>query len=389
MLKRRGYSLFRILIISLVVISVVIYKFGENIKNFFSQHGADVASKSLESKNLKMSAEQLSKDVVQQVLSDPKTVEQAVNFLSQLFARKDTQDLLVALLLQVLKDPTTQTYVSKFVKEIVAMYLLHDEQTMQVTADFVYRILQKPETKDQLVILLNNALQDESFRQSVAEMFSAVILYDVVKKSGAELGSDAVHTVLEDQNVKQHAESFITAVLLNQKIQHDAGFALWEALKVSLTPTWFYHPPKTEQQGAEQGATATNGQQAENTTSDAQNKDQQKEPAVTESANSVANPALEQEQISQAAQTPAVLEQNGSSLSSTMTLPSQDVLNLSNDSSSSSNKNASTSSTVSNLSIQESPPLKDSIKVATPPQTSSKPTTSTEVVLVSDNNNKP
>jgi len=251
MLKRRGYSTFRVLGLTALALGVLVFLFGEELKNFFSQHGADVASRSLESESVQMSAEVLSKAVVQQVLSDEKTIEHAIDFLRQLVSRQDTQQLLVSLLLQVLKDPTTQSFVSQFVKETVAIYLMQDEQTLQVASNFVYKIMEKQETKDQLVQLLNAALQDEKFRQQAAEMFASVILYDVVKKNGTELGLHAVHNVLDDEGVKQHSESFVSNVLTNQKVQHDAGFAIWEAVKVSVTPGWFYSPPKPEQAGEE------------------------------------------------------------------------------------------------------------------------------------------
>ncbi|EFC47853.1 hypothetical protein NAEGRDRAFT_78700 [Naegleria gruberi] len=262
MLKRRGYSTFRVLVTTSLGLAVFIFLFSEDIKNFFSQHGADVASRSLGSESVQMSAEVLSKAVVQQVLSDAKTTEHAVNFLKDLISRKETQQLLVTLLLQVLQDPITQEYVSQFAKERIALYLLRDEYTIQVASEFAWKIIDKPETKDHLVILLNNALKDEAFRQHVADLFASVILYDVVKQSGSELGMHTVHNVMDDQNVQQHAEVFVTGILSNQKVRHDAGFALWEALKVSLTPTWFYHPPpnapeQTSEQPAPEGEKPT------------------------------------------------------------------------------------------------------------------------------------
>ncbi|KAL9658064.1 hypothetical protein ABK040_012302 [Willaertia magna] len=243
-LKAKGYSTWRILGIAALIFGILGSIYSEEIKNFFSEHGADVASRSLSSENVQISAETLSKAVVQQVLNDPKTIEHAVNFLTELISRPETQKLLVDLLLQVLKDEGTQKYAQTFVKEVIAFYLMQDEHTLKVTTDFVVRVLAQKETKDQLVVLLNSALQEPSFRHEVAELFSSVILYDVVKKSAAELGIGSVHTIMDDEAVQKHSEEFVHSLLMNKKIQHDAGFALYEAMKVSITPGWFYYPPK-------------------------------------------------------------------------------------------------------------------------------------------------
>jgi uncharacterized membrane-anchored protein YjiN (DUF445 family) len=245
-LQYRGYSTLRILA-GVVGGSVLLtWLFQKQIKGFFSEHGAEVASQSLSSSNVQTSAGDLSKAVIQQVLQDPKSSDMAVQFLTQLSQRPDTRRMVVELVVSVLNDEQTKQQVSQLAREQVAWYLLNDPQTLENVVTMFTRALMSNQTLASSNELVKKVIQDEYVQDQVAQMFAKVIVTDYVKSSAQDLGTHTIHQVLEDENVKEHTTSFVRAVLQDQHIQHDAGYALWEALKVSLTPRWFARSPTEE-----------------------------------------------------------------------------------------------------------------------------------------------
>ncbi len=244
--KYRDYSTLKILGIGLAGALVLSYLFQKQIKGFFSEHGADVASQSLSSTSVQTSAGDLSKAVIQQILEDPKTSDMAVQFLTDLFRRPDTKRILTELVINILQDEQTKQQVSQLAREQVAWYLMNDVQTMEHLVAMITRALLRDETLASSNELVKKILQDELVQDQASQMFAKVFVTDYMKNSAQDLGTHTLHQVLSDDNVKEHATTFVRTVLQDQHIQHDAGYALWEALKVSITPRWFVRSPQEE-----------------------------------------------------------------------------------------------------------------------------------------------
>jgi hypothetical protein len=265
-LKYRGYNTLRISLGLLMGSILVMYLFGKQIKGFFSAHGADVASQSLSNTNFQISASDFSKNVVHQLLGDPEVSDLAVQFLSDLVKRPDTRRVLSDLVVAVLQDESTKQQVSKLAREQVAWYLLNDPQTIENVVAMITRIIIRDETLQSANELVHKIIQDTSVQNQVSQLFANVIVTDIVKLKAQDLGTHTVRQVLEDENIKEHATSFVRAVLMDQHIQHDAGYALWEALKVSLTPRWFVRTTATTtEEDIEQNNTQTDTDHHNNT----------------------------------------------------------------------------------------------------------------------------
>ncbi len=252
--KYRDYNSLKILGFGLTGALLLTYIFQKQIKGFFSQHGAEVASQSLSSSNVQNSAGDLSKAVLQQVLEDPKTSDVAVQFLANLVRRPDTQQMLTTLVVTTLQDDSMKKQISELARDQVAWYLLHDQQTLENFVSLITRTILRDETLSSSNELVKKVLQDAYVQDQVAQMLSKVVVTDFMKQGAVELGTQTLHQVLDDENIKEHTTTFVRAVLQDQAIQHDAGYALWEALKVSVTPRWFAR--ETEAPPSEEGTTS-------------------------------------------------------------------------------------------------------------------------------------
>ncbi|KAL0483427.1 hypothetical protein AKO1_014757 [Acrasis kona] len=232
-MRFKGWSFFWCIPICVLLV------FSGSIKDFFTEHGAHVASQSLSSENVQSSAGELSKNVVQQVLEDPKTSDLAVTFLTQLVKRDDTKQLVSGLVVSVLQDQYVKEQVSNLAREQVAWYLLNEPRTLEQLSSLVQRTLALPETHESVKCISNSVISDPHTLDLVTNLLSEVILRQYVKDSAVQLGIYTSNQVLSDEHVKNMATGFARAVMMDPHTQNDAGQLLWEAFKVSVTPSWF------------------------------------------------------------------------------------------------------------------------------------------------------
>eukprot|EP00698_Gefionella_okellyi_P023423 TRINITY_DN8004_c0_g1_i1.p1 TRINITY_DN8004_c0_g1~~TRINITY_DN8004_c0_g1_i1.p1 ORF type:complete len:302 (-),score=51.37 TRINITY_DN8004_c0_g1_i1:8-913(-) len=156
--------------------------FRENIKAYFGEQGADVATRTIADPRLKQEAQQLSAVLIQQILSDPRMLQAAITFLQQLTMQEATKTMLVSLLKAVANDPYAQ-------QQLIYLAKL---------------ILQTPEVHDQAVIF----------------------------------AKAAVHDILDDPVIQQHVKDFFKGVFADNAVQASAGDGIWKAVKVGIFPRW-------------------------------------------------------------------------------------------------------------------------------------------------------
>lgn len=127
---------------------------------------AVVASEALADVKIKLQAVALSKEVVEQVLRDPKSVELLVVVVRQLLQKEDTRIAVSSFLKSIFEDHYTKEVTKKFVIDILDSKEVRDHLDI-VLYDLVVMLLKNPKVKDALVLYLldsaSGALRDQSF----------------------------------------------------------------------------------------------------------------------------------------------------------------------------------------------------------------------------------
>mmetsp|Transcript_335 Transcript_335/g.611 ORF Transcript_335/g.611 Transcript_335/m.611 type:complete len:456 (+) Transcript_335:148-1515(+) len=221
---------------------LVIYVFWASILAFFGDQTSLVAKKTLDSEDVHLSAQFLTSEVVVSVLTDPNTTTEVINLLRNLINRPETQVLLVDLLLHILKDDRTMHQLHVLVSDQLKL-LLEDENTMAVAQDFVYRLLQKEDTKNQLVGVVQHTLSDPELVEWIQQWASNVVTSDNVINATTTLSNKTVKEIMEDEDMKIMVANFANDVLSERSIQQKAGYALWEAVGWAVVPSYFKPPP--------------------------------------------------------------------------------------------------------------------------------------------------
>lgn len=166
-------------------------------------------------------ANEISKAIVNQVLTDPSTLKLALQFLMELLQDEKLLRNAIEFVKAVLNDSETQATISN-VAERTLQRLLADEKTKKLTLAFVQSILADATTKEACQDLLTQLTADKETKKLLADFFKNVLSSDVVTSEAVSLGKNVTKQVITDRG-----------------IQEETGVALWAAVKNSLTPTWF------------------------------------------------------------------------------------------------------------------------------------------------------
>jgi hypothetical protein len=120
---------------------------------------AAVASEALGDVKVRGQAVTLSKEVVESVLKDPKSVELLVEVVTSLLQKKDTQKAVTSFIQSVFADEYTQAISRKFVVDIIDSSYVR-EQLETIAYDLVVELLKNPKLRVSLSELLLESTSD-------------------------------------------------------------------------------------------------------------------------------------------------------------------------------------------------------------------------------------
>lgn len=202
------------------VAGLLIYIFRDPLKANLSEQTADVAKRSLNSTEVQTQVNVLSADVVQGLLNNPAVMAQSQAFLTRLMAAPDTRANLVTLLQATANDPETLALMSKFSAALLA------------------DLASRPDTLAQLTNLLRSAITNPGNEQALQVLFKSFAAEPNTQRMVADLARAAALDVLNDDAVKEAAKQFLKDVTADTAVQKSTGDALWNAVKFSLKPNW-------------------------------------------------------------------------------------------------------------------------------------------------------
>ena len=218
----------------LAILGLGVYIYGDMIVHSFSGGVAEVTG----SEAVQTQVQLLAKAVVTTVLNDDQVLKKATEFVTALSADPGTQQAVVSLLLVALRHDQTQQEVFRLSQNIVT-HVLNSPATTSQVVELLRRVLADPATQDQVIVLLQQLMANPTTRDALANLTSSTLETDTVQGQVNDIAAEAVHVVLNDPKVFDHATDWVTGVLSEKDVQKSSGEHLWNAFTYSITPALF------------------------------------------------------------------------------------------------------------------------------------------------------
>jgi hypothetical protein len=176
-------------------------------------------------------ASELARGVVYELLNDKRALQLSAQFLNEVIQREETKSAVLSLVKDVLGRSETEVAL----RNLVSNVLTHPESA-QKAVKFLQHVVAIPESRDALVTVLTSVLAQPSTQAITSSFFTNVMSSDSFIAASNKLGSDTVHYLLGDEELKATAVQWCNAVLNDPALQSTAGDAVWAAVKGAFVP---------------------------------------------------------------------------------------------------------------------------------------------------------
>eukprot|EP01126_Amoeba_proteus_P063117 TRINITY_DN8662_c0_g1_i1.p1 TRINITY_DN8662_c0_g1~~TRINITY_DN8662_c0_g1_i1.p1 ORF type:complete len:516 (-),score=118.67 TRINITY_DN8662_c0_g1_i1:128-1675(-) len=229
-------------IILLVVSVSMVYVFWSDIQEFLGQQTATVTQLTLDDKEVKFKVEEFAKALVNELLEhysrDEETHKCIVEFTSNVVMDPKTLESVVKLFRNVLVDPSFHEKTIHLAKVIVDD-VLADQKTTDHVVTLLKRVSEMPETEKFLSTLFVNLFRSDYIKSELQILVVDVITQKYVTDRVNTLANNVSNNLLTNEELIQQAQNFVNQTLSDGSVQEAAGSAVWEALKIALTPSFF------------------------------------------------------------------------------------------------------------------------------------------------------
>lgn len=155
-------------------LAAVVYLFSAPMKEDTVHHTAVLASEALQNLSLQKRAIELSTLVVQNVLSDPNSLNLTIKLVVELLGREEIKIAISSLLSSLFEDRYTQEVTKKFILQILRDRWVSD-QLDDITKHQIQRLLVNQEIKDELAKFLTEAASDALQKQELHDLSATAI----------------------------------------------------------------------------------------------------------------------------------------------------------------------------------------------------------------------
>lgn len=114
--------------------------------------------------------------------------------------------------------------------------ILKDEATIEKTISFLDYVFKQPATQKAVLDLCDKLLQDPALIKFAQQFVVEVIKEQWVQDALFQAIKDNTIRTLNDPETIKVAKEFVQTILQDTNVQSNAGDALWEAMKWSVTP---------------------------------------------------------------------------------------------------------------------------------------------------------
>lgn len=233
------------------------FLFREEVHDFLGESGADVASKTLESEELRKKAQMVSQTITQNILLDDQVRATASQFVVDILRREEIRTVALDLFVRLLSDPATVETVRTKLREIV-LDLLRDPATEVQVRQLVLNLLMHADTQTALLDLLGRVIHQEETVSHFSRLTDNVLATDLVKDQVHSLSKETTERVLTDSDTRELLGNLAKDVLHDPDLQRSASDAAFRVAVQALVPRIFQgSQSKSTQQPVPNAAAAT------------------------------------------------------------------------------------------------------------------------------------
>lgn len=208
----RGWHILRYIGLAAVTFGGIAFYFRDSIRQFLSQETSELAQQTMQDKNLQQEVDRITQQTTNTLLNDPNTVQVSVEFIMRLLERDETRAQVVSLLNKVLVDPTTVQALSQLLQDPVTIRqlqsslntLLNDPTIRASLNSLVFELLKDPQTQLLLENLVMDLFQRDNVKQSTADFFGAVLRTPQVIDAATATSQDVVANLSSDEHVHKN-----------------------------------------------------------------------------------------------------------------------------------------------------------------------------------------
>ncbi|KAH9259948.1 hypothetical protein BASA81_001708 [Batrachochytrium salamandrivorans] len=230
-LSYEGWHTLRWTSLALAIGTSLFWLFRDNVSKGAGEAASEVTRRTLEDQGVQQQASELARGVVYELLNDEKALALSSQFIYTVLQRPEIQEATLMLVKDVLQRPETEVVVRSLVREV----LIHPESAA-TASQFVANLVALPETRNSMIQLIHSVQTQAYTKQITAEFFSQVMATEEFVNQTNALGSNTMHHVLNDEQLKLAAISWMNAVLNDPALQSTAGDAVWAAVKGAFVP---------------------------------------------------------------------------------------------------------------------------------------------------------
>jgi len=189
--------------------------FYEDIIRWLSGQGSELARQTIQDKELQKEVDRVTKVTTNALLNDPEVTEVTVEFLLRLLEKRETRANVVKFLSAVIGDPTTVNALANLIKDPstvqqlqkVFNVLLQNPEIQHSLNVMVQNLLADPATRKQFENLIVDLFKQKNVKSVVADFFGEVLRYDPVIEATRDSLSVVVEQMSKDKQVHKNLAS--------------------------------------------------------------------------------------------------------------------------------------------------------------------------------------
>uniref|UniRef100_A0A6B2L4E2 Cullin family profile domain-containing protein n=1 Tax=Arcella intermedia TaxID=1963864 RepID=A0A6B2L4E2_9EUKA len=236
------------LLLLLVSLFVFVWLFSDSIKKFFGKQTAEVAYITLDNKNIQIKAKDLGKDIVNQLLdhysNDEETRKVTTLFVKKIIEDPKTAESVVELVNKVIVDPKFQAKATSMA-QVVANRVINDPATVNEMVKLLEKVMAEHKTQQVLSNLMNLLINRPEVVAEFEKLAGKVVASEIVYKEVNLLSERTSNRILENPELIQKMSLFLQKSVDDPVLQQVVGDALWESIKIALTPSILRTPVPT------------------------------------------------------------------------------------------------------------------------------------------------
>lgn len=156
--------------------------------------------------------------------------------LADLLRSPQIQSALLDLVNNILTSPQFKRTCSILLKQLWKD-LVEDPETLQQVIHLLQNAIQDEAIRDAAVQLVTEVFADEEVLEEVVELFQRLGQDRKVQQATQDLLVESAHNALNDPEILDHSMEFATDVVGDDVVQQTAGEALYNTLSYAVRPT--------------------------------------------------------------------------------------------------------------------------------------------------------